>query len=65
MITGLGFFGRPLVLSHAGTSAIVTRDSGKMLTARVTVKSRSRNGVFTFVITLANGKLCSVRYVQR
>jgi|GEM_PF-445286 len=64
-ITGLGFFGRPLVLSHTGTSAIVTRDSGKMLTLRVTVKPRSRHGIFAFVITLSNGKLCSVRYVQR
>jgi hypothetical protein len=65
MIAGLGFFGRPLVLSHAGTTATVTKDTGTMLTTRVTVKPRSRNGVFTFVITLANGKLCSVRYVQR
>ena len=64
-VAGLGFFGRPLVLAHTGTTAFVTKDSGKMLTVRVTVRRRSRNGIFTFVITLANGKLCSVRYVQR
>ena len=64
-ITGLGFFGRPLVLGHAGTSTFVTKDSGRMLTVRVTVRRQSRNGIFTFVISLANGKLCTVRYVQR
>jgi hypothetical protein len=64
-IAGAGFFGRPLVLSHAGTSAFVTKDTGTMLTVRVTVDKRSRNGIFTFVISLANGKLCNVRYVQR
>jgi hypothetical protein len=36
-----------------------------MLTLRVKVKSGSRRGIFAFVITLANGKSCRVRYVQR
>jgi hypothetical protein len=64
-ITGLGFFGRPRVTSHAGTSALVTKDSGRLLTLRVSVKPRSRNGIFTFIISLANGTTCQVRYVQR
>ena len=64
-IIGSGFSGRPTVLSHAGTTALVTRDSGKMLTLRVIVRPRSRNGIFTFVIITVGGKLCSVRYVQR
>ena len=64
-VLGAGFFGRPLVLSRAGTVALVTKDSGTMLTLRVTTRSRSRRGVFTFTIALANGKVCAVRYVQR
>ena len=64
-IIGSGFSGRPAVRSHAGTAALVTGDSGTMLTLRVKVKSGSRRGIFAFVITLANGKSCRVRYVQR
>ena len=64
-ITGSGFYGRPTVTSHAGTTARVTKDSGKLLTVTVSVKARSRNGVFTFTITLANHKFCKVRYIQR
>ncbi len=65
IITGLGFYGRPRVTSHAGTTAVVTKDNGTQLTLRVTVKPRSRNGIFTFTIALANGTFCQVRYVQR
>jgi len=64
-ITGSGFYGRPTVTSHAGTTAQVTKDSGKLLTVRVSVKAGSRNGVFTFTIRLANGKSCKVKYLQR
>ena len=64
-ITGSGFYGRPTVTSHAGTTARVTKDSGKLLTVKVSVKAGSRNGVFTFTITLANHKSCKVRYIQR
>jgi hypothetical protein len=64
-ITGLGFFGRPRVTSHAGTTAVVTKDTGKLLTLKVTVKPRSRSGIFTFTIALSNGTFCKVRYVQR
>lgn len=64
-ILGTGFYGRPTVSSHAGTRALVTHDTGKMLTVRVTVARGSRNGMFTFTITLANGKSCKVHYIQR
>ena len=64
-IIGSGFEGRPLVRSHAGTSALVVADTGTVLTVRVTVARGSRNGIFSFTIRLANGKVCSVRYVQR
>ena len=63
-IDGSGFSGRPRVTSHAGTTALVVRDTGRVLVVRVSVKAHSRNGVFTFTITLANGKTCQVRYNQ-
>ncbi len=64
-IDGSGFSGRPRVTSHAGTTALVVRDTGSVLVVRVSVKPHSRNGVFTFTITLANGTSCQVRYNQR
>jgi major membrane immunogen (membrane-anchored lipoprotein) len=64
-IDGSGFVGQPRVTSHAGTTAQVLRDTGTVLIVRVSVKAKSRNGVFTFTITLANGKSCHVLYNQR
>jgi hypothetical protein len=64
-IAGTGFNGRPKVTSHNGTTALVTKDSGTLLSVRVSVKARSRNGTFTFTITLNNGDKCDVKYVQR
>ncbi len=64
-IVGSGFVGRPLVRSHPGTSALVVADTGTVLTVRVTAARHSRNGIYTFTITVAGGKVCSVRYVQR
>jgi major membrane immunogen (membrane-anchored lipoprotein) len=63
-IIGSGFYGRPTVTSHAGTTALVVGDTGTALTVRVSVKLRSRNGVFTFTVTLLNGKTATVRYNQ-
>jgi major membrane immunogen (membrane-anchored lipoprotein) len=64
-IHGTGFYGDPRVTSHLGTTAVVTRDTGQALVVRVTVRSRSRNGVFTFTIVLADGESCQIRYNQR
>ncbi len=64
-IHGTGFYGHPSVTSHAGTTAVATRDTGKVLIVVVTASPRSRNGVFTFTITLANGESCTIRYNQR
>jgi hypothetical protein len=64
-IIGSGFSGRPTVLSRAGTTAVVTGDSGTRLKLRVAVRPRSRRGIFAFVIVVPSGKVCSVRYVQR
>ncbi len=64
-ILGLSFVGRPTVRSHAGTTAFVTRDTGTALTVRVSVSPKSRNGIFVFTITFANGAVSRLRYVQR
>ena len=65
IIYGTGFYGDPRITSHLGTTAVVTRDTGKALVLRVAVRSRSRNGVFTFTIVLADGESCQIRYNQR
>jgi len=63
-IRGRGFYGRPKITSHFGTVSWVIRDNGRQLTVRTSVRAGSRNGVFTFLIVLANGKSCRVRYTQ-
>jgi major membrane immunogen (membrane-anchored lipoprotein) len=65
VIDGSGFTGRPRVTSHPGTVALVTRDTGKVLDVRVKSAAHSRNGTFTFTITVADGESCKVRYIQR
>jgi hypothetical protein len=65
-ISCTGFYGQPKITSTgAGVQAVVSHDSGTRLIVKVSVKAGSRNGVFTFTITLANGKSCKVRYNQR
>ncbi len=64
-IAGSFFTGRPKITSHAGTTALVTKDTGKLLTVKVTVKAGSRNGTYTFTITNSKGLSGKVKYVQR
>jgi hypothetical protein len=64
-IIGTAFSGRPTVTSHAGTTAIVFKDTGTALSVRVKVKAGSRNGTYTFTVRLANGKTSKVKYIQR
>jgi len=64
-IPGTGFFGRPVVTSHSGTTTLVTHDTGTRLDVLVSVRPRSRSGVFTFTLTFPNGRQCRVRYNQR
>jgi hypothetical protein len=64
-VAGSGFYGRPSVTSHAGTTVSVIHDYGNSIVVRVTVRAGSRNGVFTFTIVNANGQSCKVKYVQR
>jgi hypothetical protein len=65
-ILGVGFYGRPLIISSTGdaTGLVVTHDSGTQLSVRVTVKSGTARGVHTFKITLANGKSFDIHYSQ-
>jgi hypothetical protein len=66
MIGGSGFYGQPRITStEVGTRAVVSHDSGKLLTVRVTVRAGSRKGEHTFTIRLANGKSCRVNYLVK
>lgn len=65
-IVGAGFYGRPLIVSNrVGTSAVVTHDTGRVLTIRVVVARGSRSGAYRFTIVFAHGQRTSVRYVVR
>ncbi|MGH3732183.1 MAG: hypothetical protein ACRDVC_02205 [Acidimicrobiales bacterium] len=65
-ISGFNFFGRPRIVSNvAGFHARTARDSGRLLTIVVTVRGRTRPGVKTMTIILANGMRTSLRYSLR
>jgi large repetitive protein len=65
-IVGLGFYGRPLIVSSlVGTSAVVTHDNGRVLTIRVVVARGSHSGHYRFTIIFARGQRASVRYMLR
>jgi len=64
-IIGTAFSGRPIVTSHAGTTAKVFKDTGTALSVKVTVKAGTKNGTYTFTVKLANGKTSKVKYIQR
>jgi hypothetical protein len=53
------------VRSHPGTTALVTRDTGKVLIVRVSVEPGSRDGVYAFTVTLPTGVSRRVKYNQR
>ena len=62
-ISGVGFYGAPKITSNvAGTTAKVTKDSGKLLTVSVTVRAGTAHGTGTFTVRLANGKTAKVNY---
>jgi hypothetical protein len=65
-IIGSGFYGRPLIVSNRiGTSAVVTRDNGHVLTIRVVVARGSRSGNYRFTVVFAHGQRTSLRYTLR
>ena len=62
-ITGIGFSGQPAVTSNEkGTKAVVSHDTGSLLTVHVTLAANESIGEHTFTIVLANGKSCKVNY---
>ncbi len=63
-IAGTGFYGRPLVTGHSGTTAKVMKDTGTLLTLRVSVRRGSRKGTFAFTLTWAKGQSLRVKYYQ-
>jgi len=65
-ISGVGFYGQPRITSTGpGVRAVVSHDSGRLLTLRVTVSKAGRKGMHTFTITNANGKSCRANYLTR
>ena len=63
-ILGTGFYGQPSVVSDLGTIARVSHDTGQKLSVVVSAAKGSRNGWFTFTVTLKNGTSARVRYLQ-
>ena len=63
-ITGYNFSGRPTAISNvAGFNALVTHDTGRLLTVEITVKANStKPGVKTMTLTFSNGNKTSFRY---
>jgi hypothetical protein len=61
-ISGSGFYGQPKITSNAAGSKFgVTKDTGKVLTVRVTTKKGVR-GEHTLTVRLANGKSGKANY---
>jgi len=54
-ITGTGFYGQPKITS-AGFRFGVTKDSGSVLTVRVTASASAKSGEHSLTVILANGK---------
>jgi hypothetical protein len=64
-ISGTHFYGQPHITSNAkGTTARVMKDTGKLLTVKVTTKKTTPRGRHTFIIIFANGGQTSVKYTQ-
>jgi hypothetical protein len=65
-ITGGGFYGQPKITSsERGTRVGVQHDYGNLLMTKVTVPARSRRGVYTFTIRVADGRTCKVSYTVK
>ncbi len=65
-IIGTGFYGRPRILtSAAGTKIVLLRDTGRVITIRVSVKRSTRRGEHTFTLIFARGQRTSLHYNQR
>ncbi len=66
VVVGSGFYNKPTVTSNeAGTSAVVTHDTGGLLVVRVSLRPHSAMGSYVFTITLANGHSCTAKYLVK
>lgn len=65
-IIGIHFYGQPRITSSVGgTRVVVLRDTGRVLSIRVTISRFAPRGVHTFFLVFARGQRTSVRYNQR
>ncbi len=65
-VIGARFYGRPLVASNLlGVSAVVVRDTGRVLTLRVRVGHGSRRGWHRMTIIFPHGQRTRVSYLVR
>ncbi|MFZ1063197.1 MAG: hypothetical protein WAN30_06960 [Acidimicrobiales bacterium] len=65
-IVGTGFYGLPRIRSNAaGTTAVVTSDTGEQLHLRVSVARGTPSGLHTFTLVFAHGQRTLVLYPQR
>ena len=56
-ISGTGFYGQPKITSTAvGSKFGVSKDTGRLLTVRATIKAGTKAGEHTLTVRLANGK---------
>jgi hypothetical protein len=64
-ISGTGFNGQPKIKSSlAGVRAVVSHDSGKLLTVRITTPKTGK-GEHTLTVTLSSGKSGKVNYATK
>ena len=65
-VIGAHFYGQPRFNSSVGGTRVgVIRDTGQVLTIRVTISAFAPRGVHTFFLVFAHGQRTSVRYNQR
>jgi hypothetical protein len=63
-VAGVGFYGQPKVTSTgASVKAVVSKDTGTLLTVQVTVGATTGAGEHTLTFTLADGKVFKVNYL--
>jgi hypothetical protein len=56
-ISGTGFYGQPKITSTAvGSKFGVSKDTGRLLTVRATIKAGTKSGEHTLTVKLADGK---------
>jgi hypothetical protein len=65
-IAGQYFYGQPTMITNApGVIARVTKDTGSLLTVRVSVRSGVRTGIYVFALSFKNGQRTNVKYNLR